>query len=96
MYTSFSLFVSFQESRFAYMKNHANTPVPDRTPEASPDDSKNTIVYRLSQRNGIEIKVTPLLISVLEALQSDHVLEVRTSLLNRCLFSEIMSIALQC
>ncbi|KAE9411411.1 hypothetical protein BT96DRAFT_961320 [Gymnopus androsaceus JB14] len=50
-----------------------NAAVPGRTSIAlaSPDNSKNTVVYRLSQRSGLEVKITPVLINVVEALQSD-------------------------
>ncbi|KIK67374.1 hypothetical protein GYMLUDRAFT_156567 [Collybiopsis luxurians FD-317 M1] len=59
---------------FTFTKNHPNKAEPDHSSKplaSSPDNSKTTVVYRLSQSSGLEIKFTPLVFAVLERLQLD-------------------------
>ncbi|KAF9070624.1 hypothetical protein BDP27DRAFT_1401949 [Rhodocollybia butyracea] len=66
-------FIPIRDSRFAYTLRNSKEAGLERTPIAfgSPDNSKVTTVYRLSQSKGLEVKITPLVITVLEKLQSD-------------------------
>ncbi|KAF5393264.1 hypothetical protein D9757_000624 [Collybiopsis confluens] len=66
-------FVLIRGARFPFTKIHANKNSPDQafSPLTFPDNSKSTVVYRISQSDGLEVKVTPLAISVLEKLQAD-------------------------
>ncbi|KAH7874742.1 uncharacterized protein C8R40DRAFT_1171340 [Lentinula edodes] len=66
-------FIPIRENQFAYAKKHLNAERSNWTPFAfePPDNSKNTITVKFSQHDGIDLKLTPLIVNVLEALQSD-------------------------
>ncbi|KAJ4483345.1 hypothetical protein J3R30DRAFT_3834330, partial [Lentinula aciculospora] len=86
-------FIKIRENQFAFMKKSASVATCDRPSFTfePPNNSKNTIALKVTQCRGVDLKVTPLIINVLEALQSD--LEaVRFSaeyLTDRCLSSYI-------
>ncbi|KAJ3826303.1 hypothetical protein F5880DRAFT_1610366 [Lentinula raphanica] len=65
--------VTIRESQFTLARNSPNAPVSDRNTYdfEAPDNSKNTVTLRLSQSRGADINLTPLIIEVLEDLQSD-------------------------
>ncbi|KAJ3735770.1 hypothetical protein DFJ43DRAFT_832425 [Lentinula guzmanii] len=66
--------MKIREGQFAFIKDNANATASERDPFAfeAPSNSKNTVTLRFAQSHGVDIKVTPLILNVLEALQSDR------------------------